>query len=949
MTTLGTFVFDLDEAELLDRIVGIFNGNGVAITAEKLAEQLGWLMFITASDTSTRKSLTDWAQDIIHLQEGEVSGVGGVATYALLAASPAPGPGESNLRRVTNDPDPLKDGTYRYDAAAPAPHWVKSADPFDTIPATVDLLRNVVRRVAIPAGDIIIDRLGLLGGGTSQLYIPRGTFIDMPGVVGSTVTATNANSTELPGWSKLTIPTGLRSFAYLDLTDNTLKIIGATAGDFALPTIQIDKSVPIICFPFADSGWWSPYKVRELNPAHVVSAFAPLGPIVHNRAENEVLIPSANARNEIVLNSHTVADGQRYEAFGLTSSNASIKTYWYDYKANLYRENTAGVAPYTVDPRVGVVIGWSWGGEFFSPWPHVGRMGQGLGKNDFAYGKGDRMLLSPSVWEGEIANLGMVDVADAALIALGFTRALRTTNAAATWPYIGDRIPDNRAGKSFFARVWLEATVDNDFGAARTVRFIKADGFGLSVQFILEKTLSARAAIYSVVAPMPDWTLNSPASGEYIYVHVGVSTPGGTNEVRIAGAQFAFGQNAQWIERNDFPTTAANGIRITNLESAAAETDPVPAILYGEDLWLITGRQQLLHLDNVFEQRTERKGVLTTLFAPNPLVATTTAKPYELTLESGSFVVDPAEIGDVASLWTHRYSDTAGAAALGRSYRSAPITVHKASSSGAGTVRVMGIGDSIMSQTLSTYVRDILAARGMTVAMSGTVGPTGNEGRPGSTFTDHIHARTDWLTTVTNWAAYLAASDAEKQTFDVMTREATGGDPAGSIYNGRIYDFAYYLTNTGITPPTHVWICLGTNDIAAYAAATAADWVNKALVIMVGSILATVPTAKIAIGLPTLPRTATADARWNASYGLAIRAMLKFKRTLANAQVKVIPIWAHINQVTGFANSEVVVSTDVDTGMVTLDNGDLLHPSPAGVHQYAEVVAAWVANTFDGT
>ncbi|MGF6230226.1 hypothetical protein QFZ27_004181 [Inquilinus ginsengisoli] len=35
--------------------------------------------------------------------------------------------------------------------------------------------------------------------------------------------------------------------------------------------------------------------------------------------------------------------------------------------------------------------------------------------------------------------------------------------------------------------------------------------------------------------------------------------------------------------------------------------------------------------------------------------------------------------------------------------------------------------------------------------------------------------------------------------------------------------------------------------------------------------------------------------------------------------------------------------------MQTLDNGDMLHPSPSGVHQYAEVIAAWVANTFDGT
>jgi lysophospholipase L1-like esterase len=833
--------------------------------------------------------------------------------------------------------------------------WIAGTDRIQSLKDTVDLMHNVMRRVVVLGGEGIIDRLGLLGGGAGQIYLPRNILIDMPGQAATNITVANANSTEKPGWCKLAIPVGPplpRSFLYLDRADNTFKIIAATGGEFTLPTTAADMIVPIIDLPTPGaSGWWSPYKFRELSPLSALSAFVTTFPMVHDRAANKLLIPSFTVRAEGTLYTHTVAASQRYEEFALASAGNAAITYWYKFATNTVEITIGGGTPFQVDPTLGIVIGWSWANEFYSPWPHIGMMSEALGKNDFACGKGDSLLLSPSVWEGEITNLGMVNVADATLIGLGFTRALRTTNAAATWPYIGDRIADNRAGKTFFARLWLEATVDNDFGAARVVRLLKADGIGQSIQFILEKTLSPRAAIYSVIAQMPDWRLNTPASGEYVFVQVGASQPGGTNEVRIAGAQFAFGQNAQWIERDDFPTTPANGIRITNLEAATAETDPVPSILYGEDLWLITGRKQSLHIDNIFEKRTERKGVLTTLFAPNPTVGSSSAKPYEQTLEAGSFVIDPVEVGNVANIWTHRYSDTSGGAALGRSYRSADITVHKASASGTGTVRVMGIGDSIMSSALVDYIRTILAARGMTVTMSGTVGtaPLGNEGRPGSTFTDHIHARTDWLTPVSNWATYLAASDATKQTLDPFTRASTGGDPAGAIYNTRIFDFSYYLTNTGITPPTHVFINLGTNDIAAYAAVAAADWINKALTIMVPSILAAVPTAKIAIGLPTLPRSAIADARWNASYGLALRALLKYKRTLANSLVKMIPIWAHINQVTSFGGSEVVVSTDPDTGMVTLDNGDLLHPSVSGRRQYAEVVAAWVANTFDGT
>ena len=52
---------------------------------------------------------------------------------------------------------------------------------------------------------------------------------------------------------------------------------------------------------------------------------------------------------------------------------------------------------------------------------------------------------------------------------------------------------------------------------------------------------------------------------------------------------------------------------------------------------------------------------------------------------------------------------------------------------------------------------------------------------------------------------------------------------------------------------------------------------------------------------------------------------------------------------TAFASSEVGVASDANTGIQTLDNRDMLHPSRSGVQQYAEVAAAWVPNTFDGS
>lgn len=946
---MGTFVVDIDPAELLDMILGVANGNGALITPQNLADQLLGIGRVALPD-GTMPTLEDALAALKTAIGNNRQGYETVAELATLSPMPA----DHALVDVTKDPADVGgniNGTYQRKASQPAAPpvpagWFKTANADSVIKALADLLANIVRRVVVLSSEGVIDRLGQLGA-AGQVYVPRSILIDMPSQTATNLTVANADSTEKPGWVKLAIPAGLRSFVYLDLTDNTYKIISAAAGDFALPTTAPDKIVPIIVFPAGTTGYWSPFRFRELSPTATISAFAPTAPMVHSRADNKVLIPSAAARNESTVFSHTVPATGRYEEFDLASSPTGIITYWWDFLANQYKATAGGAAPFTVDPTIGMVLGWSWGGEFYSAWPHIGRMGNASGRNDFAWGKGDRLLQAPYVWGNNPSRLEMVNVVDTALIAAGFTRAIRATNSALAWPYVGDKLADNRAGKPFFGRVWLEATVDNSFGAP-TVRFTKANGSTIqSVPLVLEKTLSPRAAIYSLASPVPDWQANVPGDGEYIYALLGTGLSGGAPEVRVAGAQSASGQNAQWIERNDFPTTPGLGIRVANLEAASAVTDPVPALLYGEDLWLILGRKQSVHIDALYEKRTERKGVLTSLVAPNPNVADLAARPYEQTKEAGSFVIDPVDLGTSANLWAHRYSDAAGGAGLGRSYRSANITVHKASASGTGAVRPMGIGDSIRSQTWSSYEQAILTARGNSVTMSGTCGL--NEGRPGSTMTDHIRARASYLTPVTNFATYLASTLAEKQLMDPWTRPSTGGDPSGSVYNGRIFDFAYYLAGTGIVPPTHVTICLGTNDIGSYTPAEAADWIEKGLSIMVPSILAAVPGVKIGIGLPTLPRMAAGDTRWNDAYGLAIRKILKYKRTLASAQVKVLPFWAHINQVTAFASTEVVVATDADTGMQTLDNGDMLHPSPVGVHQAVEVEAAWVANTFDGT
>lgn len=1000
-----------------------------------LTPHYNWRLWVDAEGLFCRYNGAAWVAETVGAVGGGIVGFSTVASMTLAFVA-------GTVGAVFNDPDPSNNFprvAWLKSGASGSGAWTKGFDNLAAIITDITMIKNVLRRAVVINGEGIIDRINVLGGGTGQVYVPRNVLVDVPGVVSAPFTVANADSTEKPGWAKLTIPAALRSLLYLDLVDNTYKFISAPAGDLVLPTLDPDKTVEIITFPPGTAGFRTTFKFRELNPASNITAFWPVSPIVHSRRDNKVYIPSATVRTPSAVISHTVAAGDLYEAFDLSASGVGGRTYWFKFATNTYEMTANGIEPFVIDPTIGIIIGWSVANEFYSPWPNVGQMRTGAGKNDFANGKGDDMLDAPASWNDDRANLQMVNVVDSTLISLGFTRAVTVISQTAGWPYIGDKIPDSRPGKLFFARLILEATVDNNFGAQQTLRFRKGDNITFqSVPLVLEKQLSARAAIYRVLSLMPDWTSNNPAAGEYLHWIMGAATPAGDPQVRIAAAQVGFGQNAQWLELNDFPLKPADAVRIDRLEAQAVSNDPTPAMLIGEDFWLINDRLQNLHVDNLFEARTERKGVLTTLMSPSPSLLSSVAVPLEQSLEAGSFVLDPAKLGDTAYIRVHRYSDTAGGFGSGRSYRSAPITVHKAAASGrqgaavagsntgngtitlltvdpaatlgaytvtvnagaetfsitgpssyasrgvigapfdgavnfflrsgsvpfiAGdsftitvttkTIYALGIGDSIMSQTLVGYVKDRLLARGTDMNLTGTIGPNGNEGRPGSTITDHIYQRTTYLAPVTNWPAYLALPSSgvgtTKLTFNPFIRASIGGDPPTYIYNSRIFDFAYYLLNSGVIPPTHVWICLGTNDIATYAAADAADWIEKGLTIMVNQILAALPTVQIAICLPTLPRTALADARWNLAYGLALRKILKFKRTLANARVKVVSIWTNINQVTGFDNAEVVVSTDPDTGMQTLDNGDMLHPYIEGVHQYAEPISGWIANTAEGT
>lgn len=120
----------LDQASTVEWLRGLNDGAGtksVRIAVDDAADQLGEVMTVILPD-GTIGLLRDVLQTI---KSQGASGLTGVGTYAqLIALSPQPAPG--TLVQVGNDPDPLKNGTYRKDASGPD-GWVKTADRTDQL------------------------------------------------------------------------------------------------------------------------------------------------------------------------------------------------------------------------------------------------------------------------------------------------------------------------------------------------------------------------------------------------------------------------------------------------------------------------------------------------------------------------------------------------------------------------------------------------------------------------------------------------------------------------------------------------------------------------------------------------------------------------------------------------------------------------------------------------
>jgi hypothetical protein len=159
---MGTFLTDVDDAGILDGILGTFNGDGALCAPGNLATQLLGLGRVALPD-GTMPLLGDVLADLkIQVGNNKI----GVKTVAQLAAL-SPTTPDGILVDVTKDPADVGgniNGTYQRDAATPAAPpvpagWFKTANSLSVVKATAE---TALGQANVASGAIADISAGLL-------------------------------------------------------------------------------------------------------------------------------------------------------------------------------------------------------------------------------------------------------------------------------------------------------------------------------------------------------------------------------------------------------------------------------------------------------------------------------------------------------------------------------------------------------------------------------------------------------------------------------------------------------------------------------------------------------------------------------------------------------------------------------------------------------------------
>lgn len=375
--------------------------------------------------------------------------------------------------------------------------------------------------------------------------------------------------------------------------------------------------------------------------------------------------------------------------------------------------------------------------------------------------------------------------------------------------------------------------------------------------------------------------------------------------------------------------------------------------LIGGHLVAFEGAETHLYARNILPARSDLSRVRASLYSE---AATDGTRPSYSRLGDDELVVDLMKCGDTVYLQTRLDEvdpDVRHQATL--SVVTSPIAPGS-----LNAVSVLMIGDSITNRQMAARMNAAATVKGYALTFVGTIngsginqmssdatGPLG-EGREGWQFGDFTYSQNDRATIIApgNEATYLAATKALKAEQNPFLRASTGSDDPSVIRNGYVFDFDFYLDRFTLADPDVVFIGLGTNDIRDLNSPDLGPAITDGLTIMCGQIQTARPGTKIAIWFPPVSRSSDRDTLWATEYVEVLSRQIKFVRDQADADIRLLPVWAMVSQEVGFA---LDTGSTSDLGIKTASLSDTVHLSDFNIAGVAEILAASAAAVAQGS
>lgn len=559
-----------------------------------------------------------------------------------------------------------------------------------------------------------------------------------------------------------------------------------------------------------------------------------------------------------------------------------------------------------------------------------GTQARGIVRNQFREGN------DPDNCSRRTSAATVVDIADADLLALGCTRGLQ--GVVDGFAAIGADLQTRTVGGEYLhAVIYIKTTIANTFDRPSFWLLID-DELGTRVDLTLLKVISTTVRAYLINTQVA----SAGATGFMIGVAPAVSPSGAQFTVGLG--QFAIQRNGPvgWIRYDDYP-------------SAPEQLLPVP--LMASDVYLIEGREAVLVTDAMVQAPDPGIEYTMSLAFPTP---ERESVPYCLE-GRGVHRIDDTRFADGAVADFRVFCTNRGRSLV---YEQ-PVTFHKVPGTGVSkTIDMLGIGDSIMNRELLEITKEIVEETGATCNNLGTIntsssstpsatgGPLGEarEGRGWGELVNRSISREGRPVPLVpgDEATYMALP----KTDSVLLNSKVGYNPflfpeasypSLPAINGQVFNFGAYLTRftPNIAVPTHVPAMLGFNEASYFSRTLIRDNIAEAIEIFCDSVLAADSDIKIGLGM-SRPAVSTYEHDLRTKWDIAIDAIIRAQTKYGHPNVKVIPVWAHMQQTASYSlNASPAADTANGVPWRRAEYQDARHPPGVPRRQYGQAIAAW--------